>query len=266
MATVKTTSTVTSSDGTRIAYDRMGSGPAVILVAGALGSRATGFNSELAALLAEKMTVYNYDRRGRNESGDTPPYSVTREVEDLDAIIDEAGGTACVYGISSGAALALESAVRLSGRIEKLALYEAPYGSPSWGSGSDSYDQKVERLLVRGQFDDALDLFMTVAGTPPDMIKNMHDAPIWPVFEGLAPTLSYDAACMNGGVVPSQRAALVEAKTLALNGGSSPDCMRTTARAICRLVPNADYKELPGQTHNVDPKVLAPVLLEFFLE
>ena len=143
--------TVKSKDGTTIAYDRQGSGPALILIDGALGSRAMGFPSELGMLLSRDLTAYNYDRRGRNESGDTQPYAVEREVDDIAALIDAAGGSAFVYGISSGAALALEAAVRLGGKVKALALYEPPYGSPAFqGNGPDDYEPKLNRLLADG--------------------------------------------------------------------------------------------------------------------
>jgi pimeloyl-ACP methyl ester carboxylesterase len=130
--------TVKSKDGTIIAFDRQGSGPPLILVDGAMGSRAGG-PSELAALLSKDLTVYTYDRRGRNESTDTQPYSVQREIEDIEALVDEGGGSAFVYGISSGAALALEATARLGGKVRGLALFEPPYSSPAQGNGPDDY-------------------------------------------------------------------------------------------------------------------------------
>jgi pimeloyl-ACP methyl ester carboxylesterase len=257
--------TVKSKDGTTIAYDREGSGPALVLVDGALGSRATGFRPELAGLLGADLTVYNYDRRGRNESGDTLPYAVEREVEDIEALIDAAGGSAFVYGISSGAALALEAAARLGGKVRALALYEPPYGSPAFqGNGPDDYEPKLNALLAAGKRGEAVEFFMSVVGTPPDMIAGMRSSPIWPVFESIAPTLAYDAACMNGGIVPYDRGATIEAPTLVMNGGEGFDFMKVTAKALSETIPNARYQELPGQTHNVDAKVLAPVLADFF--
>jgi pimeloyl-ACP methyl ester carboxylesterase len=255
---------VKSKDGTAIAYEKQGTGPALIIVDGALGSRAMGFGSELASLLAGDLTVYNYDRRGRNESGDTKPYAVEREVEDIEALIDGTGGSAFVYGISSGAALALEAAARLGGKVKALALYEPPYGSPAGGNGPDDYEPKLNRLLSAGKRGDAVELFMSVVGVPPDMIAGMRQSPGWPAMEALAPTLAYDAACMNGFVIPHDRAAGISAPTLAMNGGEGFDFMRTTAKALAKTIPDARYKELPGQRHDVDAKVLAPVLADFF--
>jgi pimeloyl-ACP methyl ester carboxylesterase len=142
------TSTVTSKDGTKIAYDKMGHGPAVILVAGALCSRSFWSGPELAKLLAHGFTVYNYDRRGRGESDDTKPYAVAREIEDIEALIDEAGGSASLYGHSSGAALALEAAIRLVKKVKKLALYEAPYNDDAEAKlGMEGIRQTPDRTL-----------------------------------------------------------------------------------------------------------------------
>ncbi len=255
---------VKSTDGTKIAFETQGSGAPLILVDGAMGSRALGFGSELAALLGKDFTVYVYDRRGRNESGDTQPYAVEREIEDIDALIADAGGSAFVYGISSGAALALEAASRLGDKVRGLALYEAPYGSPAEGDGPDDYEPKLNRLLSQGKRGDAVDLFMSVVGVPPDMIAGMHQSPTWPVMEATAPTLAYDAKCMNGFRIPLDRAARVQAPTLVMNGSASFPFMRPAAEQIAGSIPNAQYMELPDQRHDVDAKVIAPALADFF--
>jgi pimeloyl-ACP methyl ester carboxylesterase len=257
---------VKSKDGTKIAFDRHGAGAPLILVDGAMGSRAMGFGSELATLLGKDFTVYVYDRRGRNESTDTQPYAVEREIEDIEALIHDAGGSAFVYGISSGAALALEAASRLGGKVRGLALYEAPYGSPAGGDGPDDYEPKLNRLLSQGKRGDAVELFMTVVGVPPEMIAGMRQSPGWPGMEAIAPTLAYDARCMNGFKVPVERAARVTAPTLVMSGGASFDFMKPAALAIAGTIPNARYQELPGQRHDVDAKVIAPVLADFFCE
>ncbi len=256
--------TVKSKDGTAIAYDKQGSGPALILVGGALGTRAAASGSELAKMLAGDLTLYSYDRRGRGESGDTKPYAVEREVEDIEALIEVAGGSAFVYGHSSGAALALEAAARLGGKVKALALYEAPYGSPAGGNGYDDYEPRLNRLLAAGKRSEAVELFMSVVEVPPEMIAGMRKSPGWAPMEAIAPTLAYDAACMNGFVIPHDRAAGIQAPTLAMNGGEGFDFMRTTAKALAETIPNARYMELPGQRHDVDGKVLAPILAEFF--
>ncbi len=261
------TSTVTSKDGTRIAYDKLGHGPAVILVAGALCSRSFWSGPELAKLLAPRFTVYNYDRRGRGESGDTKPYAVEREIEDIEALIDEAGGSASLYGHSSGAALALEAAILLGYNIKKLALYDTPYNDASEAKLAwRAYIQQLTELLAADRRGDAIALFMKYVRMPSDQIEAMRHAPAWPMLEALAPTLAYDHSAILGedASVPTDRAASVDVPTLVMNGGASPTFMYVTAQALSKAIPNAQLRTLEGQTHDVDPNVLAPVLVEFF--
>ncbi len=262
-------STVTSKDGTTIAYDRQGSGPAVILVDGALGYRAFGFSPELSQLLAPHFTVYAYDRRGRGESSNHQPFAVEREVEDLEALIDAAGGQAYLYGISSGACLALEAAIRLGSKIQKLAMYEPPYNSdPAARQPWREYQQKLAQLLSEGRRGDAAALFMSFVGTPPEMIEGMRNSPMWQTFESVAPTLPYDAAAMGEDrSVPTKRAAQVTADTLIMDGGESLKFipfMHASALALAQAIPHAQQRTLEGQAHDVKSEVLAPVLVEFF--
>src|SRR6185437_6873474 len=185
-------SPVTSADGTTIAFERTGQGPAIILVDGALCSRAGGPMRGLAALLSPHFTVYAYDRRGRNESGDTKPYAVEREVEDIAALLAEAGESACVYGISSGAALALEAASTLGAKVRKLAMYEAPYNSDAAvRQRARDYTDNLTEALAAGRRGDAVELFMTMVGTPADQVAGMRQSPFWPALEAVAPTLAY---------------------------------------------------------------------------
>jgi pimeloyl-ACP methyl ester carboxylesterase len=257
---------VTSKDGTQIAYDRQGTGPALILVDGALCYRSFGPMPGLAQLLAPYFTVYYYDRRGRGDSRDTKPYAVEREVEDIEALIDAAGESAYICGLSSGAALALESAIKLNGKIKKLAMYEAPYAAdaeaaPAW----NDYDSKLAKLLAEGRRGDAVVLFMTVVGTPSEMIDGMRQAPVWPMFEAVAPTLAYDAAVLGKGhVAPVERAATVTIPALVMNGGASFPFMYDIAQALSKAMPNAQLRTLEGQRHDVNLEVFAPVLVEFF--
>src|SRR5215207_3012939 len=253
---------VTSSDGTTIAFDRLGEGPPVILVCG--GSTDRSANAPLAALLARHFTVLNYDRRGRGDSGDTPPYAVEREVEDLEALINEAGGAALVYGTSSGAALALEAAA--SGLpITKLALWEPPFfleGRPR--PPADTATTFTE-LVSTGRRGDAVEYFMRqVVGLPPEFVAGARNAPFWASQEALAHTLSYDATIMGDYSLPVERAAAVTAPTLVMAGGASSPFMRETAQALADVIPDAQTRTLDDQEHNVDPGVLAPVLEEFF--
>lgn len=257
--------TVTSTDGTTIAFETSGAGPAVILVDGALCYRDFGPMRPLAALLAPHFTVYAYDRRGRGESGDTTPYAVEREVQDIAALIGAAGGKAFVFGTSSGAALALQAAGHLGDRITKLALYEAPLNSdPQSVRRFKDYREQIGALLANGQRGDTVEAFMRLVGTPDEAVAGMRQSPMWPMFEAVAPTLAYDAADMGDSSVPTERAAAVSTPALVMAGGASPAAMREAAKQIADAMPHARYQELDGQTHTVDVAVLAPVLIEFF--
>ena len=253
---------VTSKDGTRIAFDRSGSGPAIILVDGAFCHRAFGPMKPLTPFLEPHFTVFAYDRRGRGESGDTLPYSVEREVEDMDALIQEAGGEALVYGTSSGAVLALEAAVQ-GLNIRKLALYEPPLNDQTRQQFTD-YSNKLNELLAQGKRGDAAALFMGYVGTPEEAIAGMKQAPFWGVFESVAPTLAYDSAVMVDGRVPVEKAATLTMPTLVMAGGATFPFMHETALRLQAAIPNARYKVVEGQTHDVAPDVIAPLLIEFF--
>src|SRR2546421_6870657 len=243
------TSTVTSKDGTKIAYDKLGHGPAVILVAGAMCSRFFWSGPELAKLLARRFTVYNYDRRGRGDSGDTRPYAVTREIEDIEALIDEAGGSAYLYGHSSGAALILEAALRLGKKVKKLAMYEAPYNNDAEaGRAWKTYIKQLTEALAADHRGNAVALFMELVGTPADQIEAMRHAPAWPMLAAIAPTLAYDHSAImgEGASVPTERAAMVTAPTLVMNGGASFPFMYDTAQALGKAIPHAQVRTLEG--------------------
>lgn len=255
---------VTSRDGTRIAYEQSGVGEPVILVDGAMGARSLGFSKPLAALLASSFSVTVYDRRGRGESGDTSPYAVEREVEDIGALIDAAGGRAALYGISSGAALALEAAVGLGERVSVIALYEPPYNDED-GDVWRAYERDLGELLAADRRGEAVALFMTLVGVPPEQIAPMRGTPVWSMFEALAPTLAYDAAVLGEDrAVPTALAARLTAPALVMNGSASFPFMRDTARALAEAMPTGRYRELPGQRHDVEAEAIAPVLAEFF--
>lgn len=257
--------TVTSRDGTTIGFDRIGSGPAVVIVDGAFCYRKFGVATPLAQILSSDFTVYTYDRRGRGESGDTPPYAVAREVEDLAAVIEEAGGSAYACGISSGAALALEAAA--SGLpITKLALYEPPFNvDPADVEQERAYTAQLNELLAAGRRGEAVELFFTSAGLSEDDIPAMRASPDWQVFEAVAPTLAYDHAILSDGLVPYERAARVKARTIVMNGAESPDFFHQAAKATADAIPGARHRALEGQSWGqVQPEVLAPALREFF--
>ena len=258
---------VTSQDGTRIAYDKVGKGPAVILVNGALATRAAG--AELAQILAPRFTVYSHDRRGRGDSADTKPYAVRREIEDIDALIDAAGGSAHVYGKSSGACLALQAAASLGDKVKKLALYEAPYSDAEGAAGEwREFRSKFDALLAAGRRADAVTLFMKFVGAPDEAIAGMKASPAWSGMEAMAPTLAYDNAVLGEDrSVPVKTAAKVKADTLVMDGGASlgpMPFMRATADKLAKMIPHAERHTIEGQAHDVKSDVLAPILVKFF--
>jgi pimeloyl-ACP methyl ester carboxylesterase len=256
---------VTSKDGTRIAYDRSGHGPALIVVDGALCSRAFGPSPKLAALLARHFTVYVYDRRGRGQSGDTLPYSTAREVEDLAALIDAAGERACLLGLSSGGALALEAAA--SGLpVTALVAYEPPYVDDDGQRNGDAHEGQLARLIAEGKRGAAVKYFMNdMVGAPAAMVVVMRLMPwIWRKLETVAHTLPYDAAVMTAFKIPRSRFATVRVPALVMNGSKTDPRLQNAARAIVAAVPAALHRELADQTHNVKPHVLAPAVVEFF--
>ena len=257
--------TVSSKDGTTIAYDKAGSGPAVVLVDGALCYRAFGPMGELAKLLAPNFTVYTYDRRGRGESSNGKAFAVEREVEDIEALIQAAGGSAFVFGTSSGACLAMEAAARLGKKIRKLAMYEAPYNSDkSLRQEWTDYRRQLAETLSAGRRGDAVVLFMKLVGTPAEMVEGMRSSPMWPMFEAVAPTLEYDAAEIGlDRATPVAQAARVSAPALVMNGTAIP-FMLVTAQELAKAMPQARQRTLEGQRHDVDLNVLAPELVQFF--
>jgi pimeloyl-ACP methyl ester carboxylesterase len=259
-------SKVFSRDGTEIAFDKKGQGPTVILVDGALGYRSFGPMPELAKLLSTSFTVITYDRRGRGDSGDTKPYAVEREIEDIEALIAEVGGSVYLYGISSGACLALETAIKLGDKVEKLAIYEPPYKSGEAAAEEwRAYNKLLAAFLAEGRRGDAAALFLAFVGTPAEQVEGMRHAPIWSMLEGVAPTLLYDAVAMGSDrLVSTERASRVTASTLIMHGGAGEPFMKETALALSRAIPNAKFRTIEGQTHAVTSEAIVPVLKEFF--
>lgn len=262
---------VTSKDGTAIAYEQSGEGPVVILVAGALSGRSSG--TRLAALLAPHFTVINYDRRGRGDSGDTQPYAVEREVEDIEALIDEAGGSAFVFGSSSGAVLALEAASKLPAKVKKAALFEPPFVVvDSRPRVPADFVKHVTELVSSGRRSQAVEYFMIDAvGVPAEFVAQMKQAPMWPGMEKLAHTLAYDGAVMGdtqaGKPLPARRWASATMPVLVMDGGNSDAWLQHSAQALADILPNAKYRTLEGQDHSAAftaPQVFVPVLVEFF--
>ena len=255
---------VTSSDGTRIAFERTGEGRPLLIVLGALNSRKSG--SRLAKLLAPRFAAVTYDRRGRGDSSDSPPYSVDREVEDIAALIDAVGAPVCLYGHSSGAALAISATVRLRERVRKLAVYEAPYALDSVARKSATdYYTALKEALSAGHNGDAVALFVRSVGVSDNQIQAMRQMPMWKGLERLAPTLLYDSEVMGAGhALPAALLSRVTTPTLVMHGGAGSPAMRDAARAISEAIPDAELRTIDRQTHGPSPKVLAPVLEAFF--
>ena len=257
--------TVRSADGTAIAYDQAGHGPLLIIVDGAMNTRSSGTKPQLVDLLAAHFTVLSYDRRGRGDSGDTQPYTAGREIEDIEALIGQAGPAAHLYGLSSGGCLALNAAAQLGPKVSKLAMYEVPYSDdPAFQQAYAQYREQLASALAGNRRGDAVAAFVRFVGTPADQIEAMRQAPFWPGMEAIAPTLAYDADVIGQDAsVPVKRAAQVEVPALVVYGTASPPFMAETARTLSRALPHAELRALDGQDHNVDPAVLAPVLTAF---
>jgi len=259
-----------SKDGTRIAFERAGSGPLLVLVDGALCFRAFGPAREISAQLTDRYTVVVYDRRGRGESGDTAPYAPQREFEDLAAVIEAAGGDAFVMGQSSGAGIAYRAAAA-GVRMRKLVGYEAPWvGLRTAKDGTPrDYLGELRAFLARGENGKAVGYFMVkMVGGPfflPLMMRLMPK--VWTQLQATASTLPYDAEVMGGQFEPPlDELARITVPSLVLCGGKSPTAMKTAQQTVAATIPGARFRLLPGQTHQVSPSALAPVLAEFFSE
>ena len=252
--------TLTSSNGCRIAYERSGSGPPLLLVGGALSSRASA--APLVPGLAVNFTVYCYDRRGRGDSGDQPEYAPEREVEDLIALIEAAGGDAFVFGQSSGGALTLETAAA-GAPIRALVVNEPPYTGTE-GSALSRGDE-LARLVAGGQPDRAVELFLRGSGVPEPGIEQTRASPAWPSMTALAHTLAYDVRLCNDGVVPVERLAQISCPVLATASSASPAWAPAVAETIAGAVADGEWRSHDGIGHNVPAEVLAPLLRDRFL-
>ena len=261
-------STVKSKDGTTIAYEKTGTGPALILVDGAMCYRGSSPNTSLAPLLAPYFTVYTYDRRGRNESGDTAPYAVEREIEDLEALVNEAGGSVFMYGISSGAALALEAVKKIPG-VKKLALYESPFiVDSSRPPLPENNAATFSQLIAANRRGDAVARFMKQVEVPSFVVFMMRFFPMWKSLKAVAHTLPYDIMITEsnqlGKPLPTNRWTYITVPTLVMDGGKSPQWMRNGMKSLSTVLSNAKYRTLEGQTHILKAEAVAPVLREFF--
>jgi pimeloyl-ACP methyl ester carboxylesterase len=259
---------VRSNDGTWIAFEQAGQGPPVVLIGGALMDQAA--SAPLAALLSQHFTVFSYDRRGRGESGDTAPYAVAREVEDVHAVIEEAGEAVCLFGHSSGAVLGLEAADQLPQKIKRLALYEPPFiVDDSRSPAPAEYRTELKLLLAEGRRGDTVEYFMNHAlDAAPDSIAHLKEGPLWHEIVQLAHTLPYDAALMtnttNGKPLPVARWASVAVPTLVIDERQSATYLRHAAEALVEMLPNAELCTLSIDGPGAAPENLTPMLSEFF--
>lgn len=262
-------SQTTSADGTQITFDRIGRGPSIVLVDGAFCTRAFGPNRKLAAALAESFTVYTYDRRGRGDSGSSPPHDLRCEIDDLAAVIDEAGGRAALYGISSGGGLALEAARRLPG-VNTVAVYEVPFIVDDTRAplGPD-FLPRVREALAAERRSEAVHMFMTEGiAQPVWMARMMRLMPAWSRLKRIAHTVPQDLSIVDGHqrgrpLDPAEWAD-VNVPALVVAGAKSPAWIRNAMEQLAGVLPNAEHQLLAGQTHMVKPGVLAPVLTEYF--
>ena len=260
----------TSADGTTIAFDRSGRGPALLLVGGALSDRAAA--AGLAGTLAPHFTVIALDRRGRGDSGDTAPYAVEREVEDIVTVLDGAGGSAFVFGHSSGAVLALETARTFPERVSKVAVYEPPFiVDDSRTPLPADYAAQLGTLVSEGRRGDAVAYFLTTGpGVPAEAVESMRTEEYWPSLEAIAHTLAYDATVMgdtmSGSPAPLERWASLRVPTLVMAGGASPSWQQHSALALASVLSDARHRTLEGQDHGPADEILVPVLEDFFTD
>jgi len=254
--------TTLSADGTRIAYDRSGSGPPIIMVVGAFNDRST--TAPLAEALESHLTLLNYDRRGRGDSGDTAPYSVEREIEDLDALIAEAGGSAAVFGYSSGAVLALQAAAH-GLAIGTLVVYEPPFLiDDSRPRPPADLAHQVAALVSADRRGEAVELYQTKGvGLPEEVVVGLRTAPFRPGLEAIAHTLVYDATITGDLTLPTEMIASVSTPTLVITGADSPPFLQTGSRAAADALPNGRLHTLADETHHINPEATAPVVEAF---
>ena len=253
------TETVRSADGTAIAYEARGAGPVVVLVDGAMCFRDSGPMRGIADAIGDRLRVVLYDRRGRGASGDTAPYAVEREIEDLAAIIDAVGGPVALFGMSSGGALALRAAASLDS-VARVAVYEPPYMPEPAVAGAQAYTAELAEALGRGDRGAAVEAFLGRVGLPPQAVAGMRHSPGWPGMEALAPTLAYDDTAMGDSRVPTFERE--DAEVLALAGGASPDFLQYGARAVAEAT-GGRFELLDGQTHDIAPDAAATALIPF---
>lgn len=259
-----TTHATTSKDGTRIAYEKLGSGPPLVIVWGALGALDSPFTKSMRDELAKSFTVHDYDRCGRGGSGDRATYAVANEIEDLRAVCEAAGGAPYVWATSSGAALALEAAAA-GVPMRALAAHEPPYMVGEHTEKFDKdYERNVTRLIAEGKRSEAVAYFMRTVGVPAPLVWVMRLMPFWKKGVAVAHTLPYDAACMSGFVPPKERLRAIKIPTIVMVGTATAPALKAAADEVATLVPGARKIELAKQNHGVKPAALRPALVELF--
>lgn len=252
---------VVSADGTPIAYDRTGAGSPVVIVGGAFNTRPSV--AAWARPLAERHSVYAHDRRGRGDSGDTPPYDVAREIDDLAAVIEAAGGHAALFGHSSGGALVLAAAAA-GLPVTRVAVYEPPYSVADDSDPTPGLAADLRELASTGPAGSAATRFLTDVGTPPGVVEQIRHSPDWPGMVSVEHTLWYDMTLLGDGGVPIPMLGRITVPVLVLAGGAGWDWVRASGAVVADSVPDGVYRELEGEGHGVSPEALAPALLEFF--
>jgi pimeloyl-ACP methyl ester carboxylesterase len=257
--------TLLSPDGTTIAFESLGSGPALILVDGAMCYRDAGPMRPIAEALSSTFEVVLYDRRGRGASSDTLPFAVEREIEDLGALIDQVGSSASLFGISSGAALVLRAAEALGpDKVSAIALYKPPFIPAPGLPAAAAYTAALITALSRGDREAAVEAFLARVGVPAQAIEGMRHSSVWAGMTSIAPTLRYDDAAMGDSAVPVERAARIRIPVLALAGGASPELLHYGAEQVAAAIRDSEFDVLAGQTHDVSAESVAPRLTEFF--
>lgn len=256
--------TVRSKDGTTIAYDFSGAGPVLIYITGAICYRNFFPIREDVKTFSQKFTIYNYDRRGRGESGDTKPYTIQKEVDDIEAIIEAAGGKAFLYGHSSGAALALEAAFRLGKKVSKLAIYDAPYVEKEEAKAEyDRLNTQVKTLLKDGKNKQALSTFLKGIGMPKFFIFLLPLMPGWKTMVRLAPTLLYDIE-LTKNLSPFKEIKKLQTPLCILVGEKSQSELQEVADQLSAAAPQATFIKVAKQDHMVSAKALLPIFTKFF--
>jgi pimeloyl-ACP methyl ester carboxylesterase len=257
--------TLTSADGTEIAYEIVGSGPPVVLVDGAMCFRDSGPMRPIAEALSDRLRIGLYDRRGRGASGDTPPFSVAREIDDLAALIEAIGGAVGLFGISSGGALALQATAALGpARVNRVGVYEVPFVPEPMRAGAAGYTRDLAAALAAGDRESALRLFLGRVGIPSEAIEGMSRSPFWPVSLAIAPTLAYDDAAMGDSAIPAELVRGLRVPVLGLAGEASPGFLQYGARGVVVAATDGRFELIGGQTHDLRADAVAPYLTSFF--